>query len=210
MNRGSISVILAVLSFITLLLARILLNASVQVLLYSFIVSKNIFIIEQLNKMIISFSFLDFYTCIYLSGFLTAFSIVLSLFSIQRSSNRKEIWNDVKIPFILSLFSSTTAEILTIFLVDVIGLAYETNIFFHKTPSHILFYLSGFIINISTLLVVFSISSSTYSSVKEKVKYPNLIRISYIIGFWIIASIFILDLLNDTVTALRIFLSLFK
>ncbi len=200
------SVILAILSFIMLLLARIFLNAPFQILLYSFIVTKKIFIIDQLNRIIISFNFLDFYTCIYLSGLLTAFSIFFSFLSILKSSNIRETWNDVKTPFVLAILSSSLAEILTIILVDILKIAYETNISFHKIPSHTLFYLSGFIINISTILVIFAISSSTYSAVKNKVKYPNLIRISYIIGFWIIAGIFILDLFNDIITTLKIFL----
>lgn len=200
------SVILAILSFIMLLLARIFLNAPFQILLYSFTVTKKIFIIDQLNRIIISFNFLDFYTCIYLSGLLTAFSIFFSFLSILKSSNIRETWNDVKTPFVLAILSSSLAEILTIILVDILKIAYETNISFHKIPSHTLFYLSGFIINISTILVIFAISSSTYSAVKNKVKYPNLIRISYIIGFWIIAGIFILDLFNDIITTLKIFL----
>ncbi|MCD6563698.1 MAG: hypothetical protein J7K23_07300 [Thermoproteales archaeon] len=206
MSSRVASLVLAVISFISLLLARILLNASVSALMYSFIVTKTNFIVEKINTIIASFRTIDFFTCLYLSGFLTAISITSSFIAIQKTKNRDEVWRDIKIPVFIALFSSISAEILTIILVDILHVAYETNIFFHKMPSRILFYLSGFIINITTLLVVFSITSSTYSLVKNKVKYPQVIRISYIIGFWIIASIFILDLINDVFVAFKIFM----
>lgn len=60
-----------------------------------------------------------------------------------------------------------------------------------------LFYFSGLVTNVSTIIVLYALISSVYWAVKDRARWPQMIRFSYILGFWVLALIHLINLVHD-------------
>jgi len=136
---------------------------------------------------------------VYLSGFLAGAAFFLAVYAIALLSEniRKQIWSELKAPVFVAVASTVASELLTILMVEVLKIARELNVLLRYLGSPALFYFSGFVTNVSTIIVLYALVSSVYWSAKDRARWPQMIRFSYISGFWLLALIHFINLVHD-------------
>ena len=82
-------------------------------------------------------------------------------------------------------------------MVEVFRIARELNVLLRYLDSPALFCYSRLVINVSTIIVLYALVSSVYWAVKDKARWPQMIRYSYILGFWVLALVHLLNLAHD-------------
>jgi len=136
---------------------------------------------------------------VYLSGFLAGAAFFLAVLAVALLSEniRKQTWNELRAPTFVAIASTTTSELLTILMVEVFKIARELNVLLRYLGSPALFYCSGLVTNVSTIIVLYALVSSVYWAVKDRARWPQMIRFSYVLGFWVLALIHLINLVHD-------------
>lgn len=199
MHKRLSSVVFSVFALISLVHSRLVINAVYSVSFKYSLLGINIF--TEWLDVYTNFlaSIMDRTFGVYLSGFLAGAAFFLAVHAIALLSEniRKQTWSELKAPVFVAVASTAASELLTILMVEVLKIARELNVLLRYLGSPALFYFSGLVTNVSTIIVLYALISSVYWAVKDRTRWPQMIRFSYILGFWVLALIHLINLVHD-------------